>query len=124
MQLLSRTAAPTATRTSFEVQTPAGFTRLYWLTFGGFLLFYISLSPLSVERMGYMFALRASTGRLVSNLGSWITLRPALEAFPRSAHGILESILEVPFVAASRLLFGASEAWADRAMALEPVIAV
>jgi hypothetical protein len=124
MQLLSRTATRTTTRSSIAVQTPAGFNRLYWLTFGGFVLFYLSFSPLSVEGMGYMFALRASTGRLVSNLASWITLHPALEAFPRSAHGILESILEVPFVAASRVLFGPSEAWADRAMALEPVLAV
>src|SRR5262249_14113281 len=84
----------------------------------------LSLSPLSVQDMGYMFAYRASTGRLVTNLGRWLTFRPATEPFPRGHHGILENILEVPFVATSRLLFGASEGWADRMMALEPVIAV
>jgi hypothetical protein len=124
MHLLSRTAKRTAAPTSIEVQTPAGLTRLYWLTFGGFLLFYLSLSPLSVEGMGYMSAFRASTGRLVSNLGSWLTFQPALEQFPRPHHGILESILHVPFVAAGRLLFGPSQSWADRMMALEPVLAV
>src|SRR5262252_5800062 len=124
MQLLSRTAAPKATRISFALQTPVGFTRLYWLTFGGFLLFYLSLSPLSVQDTGYVFAMRDSTGRLVTNLGSWLTLRPAPEPFPRPLHGILESILEVPFVATSRLLFGQSQGWSDRMMALEPVLAV
>jgi hypothetical protein len=83
---------------------------------------YFALSPGSVIEQGYMDEMLTGTLTLAGNLASWITRshRVLLLRIPR--HGLLEPILELPFVSVSHLLFGRSPEWADRFLSFESVL--
>ena len=96
--------------------------KVIWVFFLALSLFYLSLSPGAVTAMGYMGDNLKATSQIVSNLLNWLSLEPATPIdWPR--HGFLELVFEVPFVLLSRALFGNSPEWADRILAIEPVLA-
>jgi hypothetical protein len=96
--------------------------RHYWLFFLAVTLFYLSLSPGTIEGMGYARENLIAADQIAANLGNLLSGRP-MTPIEWTRHGCLEPILELPFVAASRLLFGPSIKWAGRLTALQPILA-
>ncbi len=105
--------------------TPAIFTKpgkFHWLFFLALVLLYLSMSPGTIEGMGYARENLIAASQIVDNLASLFSGRP-LNPVEWTRHGCLEPILELPFVIASRLLFGPSIKWAGRLTAIQPIIA-
>lgn len=86
-------------------------------------LIYLTLSPLSVKRMGYTSEqVEAARGLLVTfsqaTRGDFTT---SPLTWPR--HGLLEPLLEVPFVLVGQLTFCASSRGEDVILSLQPILA-
>jgi hypothetical protein len=96
--------------------------RATWPLFVGLFLVLLSLSPGSTVGMGYSAENRIAASQLLANLGDWASLKHASTPISWPRHGLFESLLQVPFLLLGRLLFG-SDAWADRMLSLEPVLA-
>jgi len=63
-----------------------------------------------------------AAGQIVSHVAKWLTRRSAAPPVAWPRHGIFESLLEIPFLLLSRVLFGSSSVWADRVTALQPIL--
>lgn len=96
--------------------------KLHWLFFLALTLFYLSLSPGTIEGMGYARENLIAADQVVDNLINFFSGRP-LTRVEWTRHGCLEPIFELPFVLASRMLFGPSIKWAGCLTALQPIIA-
>lgn len=90
--------------------------RAAW-SFGlGVLLLLISFSPAAIINQGY----NGENLRAAQRLISLVAGEDAAYEMPR--HGLLQLIFDLPFAAASRIIFGSAEEWADRIYALQPII--
>jgi hypothetical protein len=96
--------------------------KLHWLFFLALILFYLSLSPGTIEGMGYARENLIAANQVVDNLINFFSGRP-LTPVEWTRHGCLEPIFELPFVLASRMLFGPSIKWAGGLTSLQPIIA-
>lgn len=94
----------------------------HWIFFVALSLFYISLTPGTIEGMGYTRENLAASNQIVSYGISLIKQTTATSiTWPR--HGLIEPLLELPFAVVSRLLFGDSVKWLGRFLILQPIIA-
>lgn len=96
--------------------------KLYLIFFIGLMLLYLSMSPGSMLGMGYTLENVKASNQIISNLGDWMALRPAvtIDFWPR--HGLFELLFEIPFLLIARLFFGTSPEWADRILSIQPVL--
>lgn len=93
------------------------------LFFGGVLLVYVSLSPLSVAGMGYLGEEMQACRQLLETV--W---HPSSGPTPAGAvswprNGAAGLLFQCPFIAVSQALVGPSERWEDRALSVAPVLA-
>lgn len=88
----------------------------------GLLLVYLSLTPGLIAGMGYMGENLQAADQIAAHMIGWGAGQsdPAPVSWPR--HGAVEMIFEVPLMLVKRILFGADPLWADRALALQPVL--
>ncbi len=96
---------------------------LHWLFFLAVTLVYLALSPGSILGMGYTAENLNASSQIIVNVGSWLTRQASTTSVNWPRHGILELVFEIPFLLLSRVFFGSSAEWADRLLALEPIIA-
>jgi len=96
--------------------------RIAWLFFLAMTMWYFSLSPGTIAGMGYMGENLKASHQIVSNLLTWLTLKPAATPIDRPRHGFLELAFEVPFLVLGRPFFGAQLDWADRILAIQPIL--
>ena len=96
--------------------------RIAWLFFLAMTMWYFSLSPGTIAGMGYMGENLKASHQIVSNLLTWLTLKPAATPIDRPRHGFLELAFEVPFLVLGRPFFGAPLDWADRILAIQPIL--
>src|SRR6266404_3965494 len=82
--------------------------RLPCLFFLALIFFYYSLSPAAIAGMGYGRENIDAGNQILSNLWHWLTLRHATASVTFPRHGMYEPILELPFLALGRLVFGSS----------------
>jgi hypothetical protein len=95
---------------------------LHWAFCLALTLFYLSLTPGTIEGAGYNQENLVAASQIGVNLTNLLLQRPFTTVnWPR--HGILESVLELPFTLVSHLLFGPSVKWAGRVMVLQPILA-
>jgi hypothetical protein len=84
-------------------------------------LIYLGFSPLTIGGMGYAQEHVAAAGALADRvLLMFGGGTPAPLVIPR--HGLIEPVLQLPFVLMTRLVFGSSVLAMDRVMALEPIV--
>ncbi|MGH9769900.1 MAG: hypothetical protein ACREAB_20950, partial [Blastocatellia bacterium] len=83
--------------------------------------FYLSFTPGTIKGMGYNLENLIAADQITTNLVNLALWRPfVLVSWPR--HGLLELLFELPFVFASRLLFGNSLNWVGQVMAIQPIL--
>jgi hypothetical protein len=85
-------------------------------------LFYLSFSPSTIAFMGYMEKNITAAEQVTSNLVNLAKLQP-LTKIDWTHHGCTETILEVPFILLSRVLFGESRIWMGRVLLLQTILA-
>jgi hypothetical protein len=95
--------------------------KLHWLFFIAATLIYLSLSPGTIEGMGYARENLIAADQIVDNLINLFSGRP-LTPIEWTRHGCVEPIFELPLVLLSRMLFGSSVKWAGRVTALLPIV--
>ncbi|MEP7273294.1 MAG: hypothetical protein ABI882_17475 [Acidobacteriota bacterium] len=105
--------------TLFNQQLPQ---RIYWLFFMSLTLLYISFTPGTIEGQGYNQENLVAAGQVLTNVVNAVTRQPLVQV-EWTRHGCIEPLLELPFVAASRLFFGASEKWPGRLAIFVPILA-
>lgn len=96
--------------------------KLPWLFFLALTLFYLSLSPGAISGMGYTAENMNASNQIISNLGDWFELRRAATQVIWPRHGLFELIFQIPFLLLSRLFFDSSVEWADRILAVDPIL--
>src|ERR1700733_2940177 len=94
-----------------EVQTDSPGTRRFirrpaLAMFAGLTLVYLSLSPLHIFGVGYMQDFLRTSNQIVDNIEHLFRITPAFETIDIPLHGLLEPIIEVPFIWIGRLLGG------------------
>jgi hypothetical protein len=109
------TAEPPAPPTRVTRRIPLVF-------FAAITLFYIAFTPATIEGLGYNRENLAATDQIATNLINVLRRQP-LVPMEWTRHGGAELVFELPFVLASRLLFGPSVKWAGRVLALVPILA-
>ncbi len=93
----------------------------HWILFLALAAFYLSFTPGTIKGMGYNQENLVAADQIATNLINLASGRPlAPLSWPR--HGLLELLFELPFVFASKLLFGSSLDWIGRVMALQPIL--
>jgi len=96
--------------------------RIPLLFFAAITLFYVAFTPATIEGLGYNRENLTATDQIATNLINVVRRRP-LVPMEWTRHGGVELAFELPFVLASRLLFGPSVKWAGRMLALLPIFA-
>ncbi len=104
--------------TSVSTATP----RLPLLFFAAVTLFYLAFTPATIEGMGYNGENLNAADQVVTNIFNAARRQP-LVPITWTRHGGLELLFELPFVLASRIVFGSSVKWAGRVLALQPILA-
>lgn len=93
------------------------------ILFGSLTLIYLALSPLSVKGMGYTSEQVEAARGLLTTFSQALRGDFATTALTWPRHGLLEPLLEVPFVLAGQLAFGASTRGEDLILSLQPILA-
>ncbi len=96
--------------------------RIYWLFFLALTLFYVSLTPGTIEGQGYNQENVKAANQVATNFINAATAQPLIRV-EWTRHGFLEPLLQLPFVVASRILFGDSVKWAARLAIFQPILA-
>ncbi len=110
-----RTARPLPTVFSIE-------HKIYVLWFLGVFLIYLSFSPMAIAGMGYMSENMRAAEQITFHLLAWIKGGDISTPIKWPRHGAVEMFFEVPFLLTQQFLFGQNSFWADRLMALQPVL--
>src|SRR5258706_12564399 len=106
-----------ATLLSWATQTTQQIPLLF---FAAVTLFYISFTPATIEGMGYNGEKMVAADQIVPNIFN-VGRRQPLVPMEWTRHGGLELVFEVPFVFASRIIFGPSVKWIGRVLAIQPI---
>ncbi len=85
-------------------------------------LFYCAFTPSTSAFMGYMQENITAAKQVTDNLINLAKLAP-LSEINWTHHGCTETILEVPFILLSRVLFGESRIWMGRILLLQTILA-
>lgn len=108
---------------STTLSLPAGASwKLPLILFSALTLFYLAFTPATIEGMGYNGENLTAANQIVTNVFSLVRHEP-LVPVTWTRHGGAELVFELPFVLASRIIFGPSVKWAGRIMALQPILA-
>ena len=110
-----KTAKPSPVSTLIEY-------RICVLWFFAIFLIYLSFSPMVIAGMGYMGENLQAAEQVTSYILSWINTADSQSSINWPRHGAVEMFFEVPFLLVQRMLFGSNSFWADRVMALQPVL--
>ncbi|MCG3159933.1 MAG: hypothetical protein JMDDDDMK_00959 [Acidobacteria bacterium] len=93
----------------------------HWVLFFALFAFYLSFTPGTINGMGYNQENLIGANQIVNNLINLVRRLPlAPIGWPR--HGLLEMLFDLPFVVASRLLFGDSLEWFGRVAIIQPIM--
>ncbi|MBS1788736.1 MAG: hypothetical protein JST85_13495 [Acidobacteria bacterium] len=96
--------------------------RFYGLFFLALTLFYLALTPGTIEGQGYNRENLIAVNQIATNLFNVATGKsPNAVAWTR--HGFIEPFLELPLAVVSRALFGDSVKWAGRLLIFQPILA-
>lgn len=101
---------------------PKTLRRTYWLFFFALTLFYLSLTPGTIEGQGYNQENLIAANQVVANLVQVATGQPRTP-IQWTRHGFIEPLFQSPFAAVSRLMFGDSVKWTGRLMIFQPILA-
>jgi hypothetical protein len=95
--------------------------------FVGLALVYLSLSPLSLLGMGYVPLFFKVSNQIIDNLEHLLGITASFTPIGTTNHGLLEPIIEVPFIWIGRLLDGNNygpNGGPDTMLSVEPVLEV
>jgi len=93
----------------------------HWVFFLALSAFYLSFTSGTIKGMGYNLENLIAANQIVTNLVNLVLRQPLAPVnWPR--HGLLELLFELPFVFASRLLFGNSLDRIGQVMTLQPIL--
>lgn len=101
---------------------PKMLRRISWLFFLALALFYLSLTPGTIEGQGYNQENLIASNQIVTNIVNFAKGQP-LAPIQWTRHGFIEPLFQLPFAAAGRLIFGDSVKWAGRLMIFQPILA-
>ena len=102
--------------------TPKTLKHICWLFFLALTLFYVSLTPGTIEGQGYNQENLIAANQVVTNAINAVTAKPLIRV-EWTRHGFIEPIFIVPFAAASRVLPGGSAKWTGRLAIFQPILA-
>ncbi|MCI0387234.1 MAG: hypothetical protein MOB07_00455 [Acidobacteria bacterium] len=95
--------------------------KTHWVFFLALTAFYLSFTPGTVKGMGYNLENIIAADQAITNLVNLVLQRP-LAPGEWTRHGFLELLFVLPFVIASKLLFGDSLDWIGRVMVFQPIL--
>jgi len=93
----------------------------HWVFFLALFGFYLPFTPGTINGMGYNQENLAGANQITNNLINLVQGQP-FSPVDWSRHGIIELLLDMPFVVASRLLFGDSLDWFGRVAIIQPIL--
>lgn len=85
-------------------------------------LFYLSLTPGTIEGQGYNQENLIAANQLATNLVNVVAGRPLVRV-QWSRHGFIEPLLHLPLALVNRAIFGDSVKWLGRLAILQPILA-
>ncbi len=85
-------------------------------------LFYLSLTPGTIEGQGYNQENLIAANQLATNLVNVVAGRPLVRV-EWSRHGFIEPLLHLPLALVNRAIFGDSVKWLGRLAILQPILA-
>ena len=86
---------------------PKMLRRIYWLFFLALALFYLSLTPGTIEGQGYNQENLIAANQVVANIVNAAKGQP-LAPIQWTRHGFIEPLFQLPFAVVCRLMFGDS----------------
>jgi hypothetical protein len=92
-----------------------------WVFFLAISAFYLSFTPGTIKGMGYNLENIIAADQLETQMADMILDRP-LKPVEWPRHGFLELLFMLPFVLASKLLFGDSLDWIGLVMVVQPIL--
>lgn len=98
------------------------FRQVCLLFFLALTLFYLSLTPGTIEGQGYNQENLIAANQVMANIVNATGGRPLVRV-EWTRHGFIEPLLLLPFAAVSRALFGDSAKWIGRLAILQPILA-
>ena len=101
---------------------PKKLRQIFLLFFLALTLFYLSLTPGTIEGQGYNRENLIAANQVMANIANAASGRPLVRV-EWTRHGFIEPLLLLPFAAVSRALFGDSAKWLGRLAALQPILA-
>jgi hypothetical protein len=101
---------------------PKKFRHVCWLFFLALTLFYLSLTPGTIEGQGYNQENLIAANQLATNLVNFTSGRPLVRV-QWSRHGFIEPLLHLPLALVNRAVFGDSVKWLGRLAILQPILA-
>src|SRR5262245_15443673 len=93
----------------------------HWVFFLAISAFYLSFTPGTIKGMGYNLENIIAADQLETQMADMILDRP-LKPVEWPRHGFLELLFMLPFVLASKLLFGDSLDWIGLVMVVQPIL--
>lgn len=100
---------------------PQTFKRICWLFFLALSAVYLSLTPGTIEGQGYNQENLIAANQVITNVINAATGQP-LTQVQWTRHGFIEPIFQLPFAAASRVLFDGSAKWTGRLAIFLPIL--
>ena len=104
------------------ISNSKGVRQTCWLFLAALTLFYLSLTPGTIEGQGYNRENLIAADQVVINAINAVAGRPLVKV-EWTRHGFVEPMFHLPFAAISQLLPGDTVKWAGRLAILQPMLA-